>query len=170
MQVILLIIAVLLLSVIVYQDFTKRAISWFLIPMLLVVFIANGLLQINIEEFAWYSGINLFQIILNLLGVTLLISIKEKKLTNILNSHIGLGDILFFLLLATVFSPINFMVFYYGSILISLIVYGSIKLIDKSNQKPAPLAGLMSVMLVIVIIIEQSTSLIHFYDDFIFLI
>lgn len=169
-MVVLLSISVLLLLVIVYQDFTKREISWFLIPLLFLTFVSNGLLQINLEEFGWYFGINLLQLTLNLIGVTLIISIKEKRLVNIIDSYIGLGDILFFLLLTTVFSPINFMFFYYGSILISIIIYGSIKLIDKSNKKPAPLAGLMSLMLVITIIAEQTTSVINFYDDFIFLI
>jgi hypothetical protein len=170
MVIILLSISIILLLVIFYQDFTKREISWFLIPLLLILFTSNGLLQINLEEFGWYFGINLLQLTLNLLGVTLIISIKEKRLVNIIDSYIGLGDILFFLLLTTVFSPINFMVFYYGSILISIIIYGSIKFIDKENKKPIPLAGLMSLMLIITIALEQTTSGINFYDDFIFLI
>lgn len=80
MQPILLAILIAILLVIVYQDFKSRAISWFLIPLLLMVVLTNAIVTINIEELTIFSGINLLLVLVNLLGVTLIISVKEKEL------------------------------------------------------------------------------------------
>ena len=104
----LLVILTIVLSVIIYQDFKSREISWFLIPLLLTIGCTNALINIDFTSFLTYSSINLTTVILNLLGVTIFVSLKEKKITNIVDSYLGLGDILFFLVLTVLFSPINF--------------------------------------------------------------
>lgn len=162
------IILIFLLATVTFQDFKNRAISWFLIPLLFIGFIANALLKIEINELLTYFGINLLLIITNLLGVTLLISIKEKKIINIIDSYIGLGDILFFLIITVVFSPINFIAFYLGSILITTLIYGGIILLNKQKKVLVPLAGVMSIFMVMVLIADQSSKSIQLYQDFIF--
>lgn len=169
MDIVLLIISISLLGIVVYQDFKGRSISWFLIPLLIVSFISYGLLFIDIYVFSTYFGINLSLILINLLGVTLFISIKEKKLTNIIDSYLGLGDVLFFLVVTTVFSPINFIIFFLGSIFLTTLTYGVIALIKK-KQTLIPLAGAMSVMLIITITAQQFTSSFNFYQDIILFI
>ena len=80
MQPILLVILITILLVVVYQDFKSRAISRFLIPLLLIV-----------------------------------------------------GDVLFFIVLTTLFSPINFVVFFIGSIFLITLIYGGVMLFRKKK-------------------------------------
>ncbi len=167
MTFLLLIILIALLGVVVVQDFKSRAISWFLIPLLFVGFIGQALLKMQWTELLTYFGINLLLVVTNLLVVTLVISIKEKKLTNILTDYLGLGDVLFFLVLTVVFSPFNFIAFYLGSILITAIFYGGLMLFSRQRKMLIPLAGAMSLMLIISILIEQLVPSIQFYQDFI---
>jgi len=163
----LLAILILLLAVVVAQDFKDRAISWFLIPLLFIGFIANGLLQIHPLELLTYFGINFMLVAVNLLCVTLFISMKEKRITNILKNYLGLGDVLFFLVLTVVFSPFNFIFFYLGSIFLTTLVYGVLQLISKEKQRLIPLAGVMSLLLLVTIVAEQLIPSFQFYQDLI---
>lgn len=154
-----------LLSVVVYQDFKSKEISWLLIPLLFVGFLTKAFLTIEFTELLTYFGINLTLVTINLLGVTMIISLKEKKLTNILNSHLGLGDVLFFLVITVVFSPINFVAFYLGSILTITLIYGAVILANKNKKTLVPLAGAMSLLLIIAMMVEQIIPLFNFYQD-----
>ncbi len=167
MEIILLIILISLLAVVVFQDFKHRAISWFLIPLLFMGFIGYAILTIEVGALITYIGINLYIVFSTLLGATLVISIKNKKITNIINTYLGLGDILFFVVLATVFSPINFVLFFIGSMAIACIVYGGIALFKK-KEILTPLAGAMSVLLIIVMVVGQFVPSFEFYQDIIF--
>ncbi len=166
MNTVLITILIALLGVLVFQDFKSREISWFLIPLLIIGFIFLGLQRIEITEMLTYFGINFMIVVLNLLGVTLMVSLKEKKLTNILKSYLGLGDVLFFLVLTVVFSPFNFIFFYIGSIFITAIIYGVIMLFNQQQKMLIPLAGAMSLLLIITIVMEQVTPSFQFYQDF----
>lgn len=166
MSSLLVVILIGLLSVVIYQDFKNKEISWFLIPLLLIVGTSNALLSIDFKEFLTYVGINLSMVILNLLGVTLFISIKEKKIKNITDSYLGLGDILFFLVLTILFSPFNFIIFFIGSILLTSLVYIIVMLFDKNKQPLIPLAGAMSLVLIVVLAFQHLNSSINFYQDF----
>jgi hypothetical protein len=106
---------------------------------------------------------------MNLLGVTLFVWLKEKKLKNIVDSYLGLGDILFFLVLTIVFSPLNFIVFYLGSIMLITVIYGCIILFSKQTKTLIPLAGAMSVLLIMVLIADVMLSTFNVYQDIIIL-
>lgn len=168
MTLVLLVILISLLAVVVFQDFKNRAISWFLIPLLFIGFIGYAILTIETGELLTYFGINLYIVFSSLLGATLIISIKNKKLTNIINTYLGLGDVLFFVVLTTVFSPINFILFFIGSIFITSIVYGGIALFNRKKQILTPLAGAMSVLLILTIVLEQLMPNFQLYQDIIF--
>lgn len=168
MNLILLIILIALLIVIVFQDFKWRAISWFILPLLLITIITKALSDIDLKELMINSGINLLIVLINLLGVTLLISFKEKRLTNIIDNYLGLGDILFFIILCTLFSPINFILFFLGSILLITLIYGLISLI-KQKQVLIPLAGAMSALLITALLIQEYFYEFNFYNDITFL-
>ena len=122
-------------------------------------------LKIELEEFLTYIGINVLIVVVNLIGVTALVSIKEKKLTNIIDSHLGLGDILFFTVLTVVFSPLNFVVFFIGSIMLITILYGVVIRLKKDNNFPVPLAGAMSLLLIPILLIDELSSSFTTYQD-----
>ncbi|MGE0562540.1 MAG: hypothetical protein AB7O47_12045 [Flavobacteriales bacterium] len=167
MNLIVFIILLGLLALVVFQDFKSRSISWFLIPLLLITFVGYGLLNLQVQELLTFSGINIAIVLTNLLGVTLLVWIKEKELKNIVDSYLGLGDVLFFLVLTTVFSPLNFMLFYLGSVLLTTLVYGAIILFNKEKQTLIPLAGAMSILLILVLVIDAIMPTFSVYQDII---
>lgn len=169
MELTLLTILLGLLAIVVFQDFKNRSISWFLIPLLFIAFSGSALLKIETQEFITYSGINLTIIVLNLIGITLFVWLKEKKLKNIVDTYLGLGDILFFLVLTTVFSPLNFIVFYLGSIMLITIIYGCIILFNKQKNTLIPLAGAMSMLLMMVLVADLLIPTFNVYQDIILL-
>lgn len=157
------VIAVLL--IIVFQDFKSREISWFLIPLLAIGFWLKALQQMNWNELIIYTGVNLLMVFVNLLCVAVIISIRQRKWTNIINTYLGLGDILFFAVLTVAFSPFNFVLFYLGSISIISLYYG-IEVIRKRNTRLLiPLAGAMSLLLILVLIGELLPSTYNCYTD-----
>lgn len=167
MSLLIYILITLLLIVVVYQDFKNKEINWWLIPLLFIVFGVKGLLQLNMADILTYFSINLIIVTINLIGITAIISLKEKRIVNIFDTYLGWGDVLFFLVLTVVFSPINFVLFFLGSILLISIIYGVIILINKQTNTLIPLAGGMSVFLILTLVTEHLLPTYNNYNDII---
>jgi hypothetical protein len=155
----------LLLATVVLQDFRNRLISWPLIPLLLVCFIAQGITRAPAAELLRNALFNLAFIALQLLALTLYISVKNKKIVNIADSHMGLGDILFFAVITTAFSPVNFIIFYTAALLLTFISYVIYISINKSGSKEIPLAGAMSLVMIVVVLVDCGSTGSFIYDD-----
>jgi hypothetical protein len=152
------------LGCIVFQDFKQRQISWFFIPLLLAGFIykafytnngvgVNGLL------------VNVGFVLLQLTVLTIYMSVKNKKMVNIINSYLGIGDVLFFIVLCGAFSPINFLVFYLCSIVLTLIGYLLYNIMIKGSQKEIPLAGAMASGMILLMIANIFLPKMNLYSD-----
>ena len=142
------------LAVIVYQDFKFRAISWYLPPLIFMLLGGAILYEEGLQPFWENLFFNSIFILLNLIIVLLYFSLKQKKLINIFQSHLGLGDILFFFSLSPIFAPINFMIFFVICLLI-IIVFSILYLFKtKSTNQSIPLAGWMSIQFSIVLIFD----------------
>ena len=108
-----------------YQDFKSRSIFWINIPVLVVVFLGvNYLYDIyvpNLTEIFIGISIIFFQVIL----VSLFYYLKYHEV-NILDKMIGIADVVFLLLLAFIFSPVNLIVFelflFMSSLFISFLI------------------------------------------------
>lgn len=155
----------LLLLTVVLQDFKHRLISWPLIPLLFMCFFAHGLINTSMPELLRFALFNSTFIILQLLLLTLYVSIKQKKVINIINSSLGLGDVLFLAVITIAFSPINFILFYLIALVFTLISYRIYIAIHSSASKEIPLAGIMSVAMMILILADCWSPGKHFYDD-----
>ncbi len=150
-----------LLILISFQDFKKREISWVLIPLAFIAFIAKGVRSIDNEVMVKNTVLNFAFIAIQILFLTLYMSIKNKRPVNILNEYIGLGDVLFFVVLCTAFSPINFILFYLLSTIITLILAIGYRTLSKKELSEIPLAGAMASILMVLMVIPQ----LDFYDD-----
>ncbi len=160
-------ILVLFLGVVSYQDFKHKAISWVLIPILFILQSVLAVRAVKIESAAFFFLVNFGFISLQLVCLTIYFSIKNRKFTNIVNSYLGIGDILFFFVLCPAFSPINFILFYLGSlilILIGFIFYTSLK---KEANKEIPLAGAMALGLIVCYGYKYLNEGCNFYRDII---
>lgn len=155
----------LLLAVVLFQDLKQRQISWFLIPLLLVSFVAQGLVQIAANELMRYTLFNIGFIVVQLFILTAYISIKNKRLVNIINSYLGIGDVLFIAVVAAAFSPLNFIVFYIVALLFTLIVFLVVHSLIKNVSKEIPLAGAMAAVMMVLIMVNHWLPDVNFYND-----
>jgi hypothetical protein len=141
----------LCLGCIAFQDLKFRLISWYFLPLLLAGFVFKGIQEQGPSEFLLTSSFNLGFVILQLLLLTLYISLKNRKFINIINTYIGIGDVLFFVVLCTAFSTLNFIAFYVLALMITIFGVAIFHLFSKGKTKEIPLAGSMAIVLIIVI-------------------
>ena len=129
------------LAFIAYEDFRYRAIHWAWLVVLVV-----GVL--------WCFPVNVKAVIINLLLVcfqlallTLYFSLKEKELVFLPKQHLGWGDILFYLPLCLLFSPVGLILFLIGGFVLTLLAFAFYNLVSKKMSPTIPLAGCLSVCL-----------------------
>jgi len=147
-----------------YQDFRYRAFSWVLVPVLLILLIVNSI---------WIQGVDLVlkPILTNIatlgfimIGTFAYMSLKKRKWVNIIDTHIGLGDMLLFVLLCVFFSPLNFIVFFVGSLTLITLAWGCYLFILRDWSRTIPLAGAVAVLVIMLIGAKWCFNL-NYYDD-----
>lgn len=127
--------------VITGQDFKERAISLWTLPFILLLGVYSAWSSVWWEP--WFLFFNLSFVGVQLLGVSLYFSIKHKTWINITQAHLGLGDILFFLVITPLFAPVQFCCFFIGSLLFILLLAGAYHVWIRAIET-IPLAGAMS--------------------------
>jgi len=155
-----------ILILISWQDFRYRAISWIFIPVLAALFILYALLSLDYTSVFTNFLSNAGFLCIQYLILTIYFSLKYKKITNIINKSIGIGDILFFIVLCFYFSPINFIIFSTISLLLITLFFGVWQLVRKSRNMQIPLAGALSIFLFVMIIGKDFLYSFSLYDDF----
>lgn len=137
----------LVLMIMGLQDFRYRAISWYAFPLLAVLMLL-GNKDFNITE----VYVNISFLLINFGLATLIISLKNKRVTNLLKSHIGWGDLLMLVCLSLYFSPLSFFVFYLSSLLFIATATGIYMLLAKPKNYTIPLAGMQGLLLFVCIL------------------
>lgn len=107
---------------------------------------------------------NLSFIIIQLVLLTVYMSVKNKKFVNIVNTYLGIGDILFFIVIAAAFSPFNFIVFYIISTILTLLGFLLVSAVKKSTGE-IPLAGSMASMMIVLMFLNFYLPDLNFYND-----
>jgi len=162
------VILILFLFIIVYQDFRYQAVSWIFFP---AGFVLTFLISVKIAGYAdILSNLlmnNLF-IFFQLGVIFLYFRIRFKNTLNIFKNVIGIGDILFLIMISPLFSIINFIFFFIVSLLFTLIVFIVLKALKIYKNSRVPLAGLQSLFLIIVLVI-QIFSKFNLLNDFEFI-
>lgn len=112
------------------------------------------------------SIINFAILLLQFLLLTVIFSIKSNRVIWVPDKMLGWGDILFLPIIGVYFSPMAMLMFYILClILISILYY----LIWYPNENSIPLAGGLSIFLVIYLVVNEGVYAIHNYnDDFLF--
>lgn len=146
------------LTLIIYQDFKDRKVSLVLFVM---AFLLGGYLHfknVNTEMFLYAFLVNIVFILMLSLILALYSKIKMKK--SLLNT-IGLGDILFFFILAISFPTITFLVLFSISLIFSLVVFLAIK--SQLKKKTVPLAGFQALFLSLILILNELFKFVNLY-------
>ena len=154
----------LLLCIIIYQDFKHRSLRWELLPLLLISVWIEGYLTIGIELLAYFGGLNFLFFALQLILLTVYVSIQLKAWTNITKEHLGIGDILFFIPLCFTFTPLNLIVFFIVALLITIIIFFVVHERYKPKNRTIPLAGVLSLYLIIIFLLEKNDILSRWVD------
>lgn len=134
----LLIPVLILLTIVIYQDFRFREIWWFTPPLLF----AGGILM-NWNHLEWKQlAFNGAFIVVMLVLLLIYVWFRFKSL-NLFREYFGIGDALILLAIAPFFDFPFFIYFFTGATIISLIGHGVISLFKA--QKTIPYAGYVSI-------------------------
>ncbi|HET6990284.1 MAG TPA: hypothetical protein VFJ43_03125, partial [Bacteroidia bacterium] len=92
-------------------------------------------------------------------------SVRNKKISKIIDVQIGLGDVLFMVCVTLAFSPVNFLVFYILGMIATLVVTIIIRLIRSGIESEIPLAGSMAIPLIFLFCLRLVDPAKNFYND-----
>jgi hypothetical protein len=159
------ILLMVLLIAIAWQDYKYRGVSWFIFPLLLSIAVFDLWICNKLAFFLPLLGINISFILMLLFSVTVYFSIKNRKAVNIADTYLGWGDILFFVLLGVMLSPLNFMLFLVTSLLLILILVSVYRKIAQN----IPLAGIQASLLFMVLLAREFGFDIDLLDDYWFI-
>lgn len=151
--------AVAFSSLICYQDFKERMVHWFLFPLL---GIALTLIFYKQTEHSFFlislvTNVILITLIIGILYVYSRIIVKKR----FINHSVGLGDILFFYALSVGFPPMTFIILFVCSLIFSLLTFLFLK--KGMKLKTVPLAGLMSLFLIMVLLSDSFFEIASLY-------
>jgi hypothetical protein len=152
------IIGVLILSVIFHQDLKYRAVSWILFPVLGIVYAIRFYLQ---DGAYMHPLFNYSFLLVQIGGVSLYVLLRYKS-TQLFRHYLGLGDILYWVVIAWFFSPLNFILYHLVSLTFSIFVYA---ILLKSEKKTVPLAGLQSLVLIVFTFLSWFSTAHDTYND-----
>ncbi len=142
----------------VIQDLSSRRVSLFLLLLLGLGFLISGFEEgFNLKHLLFNIGF----IILQLCALSIWSWIRMGSPFAFINKALGLGDVIFFLILGLFFSPTNFVLLYTGALLFSLLTFLIWALIKKKplSKTEFPLISGMGSFLLIVLVIQQTLTL-----------
>jgi len=150
---VLLLLLVLSLAYIAYQDFRYRSVPVLVFGISFLLAIAVQYQACGMDQlFMIQISLNSLFIVLNLLIV--IVYIKQiKKIP--LSSALGIGDIVFYLILIPLLSIPVFMYFHISSLLLILTLYPILKNTMSFHTRAIPLAGLQACYLIILLIVFE---------------
>ncbi len=157
-------VALVCALVLAVQDFRTRLISPLVLLVLGVALALAGSAQASWTEIGTCFLINLAFIATQLLLLTLWFSVRQRKFVSIFDTHIGLGDIFFFVAIALAFAPVNFIFFYALGLASTLLVVILLLLLRKTITS-IPLAAALAIPLMILCCWRIYQPQLQFHSD-----
>lgn len=145
------ILVLLTLALITIQDFRFRAVSWYLFPLGIIALLFWNYSQSSFGEMVSYQLLNLALLSFQLAILVLFFRLKGIRVTELMKSFIGLGDILFFVLLALGLPSLIFIGFFLFSLVVSLLA-GQLFF----RKSTTPLAGIQAALLFLFICLDMT--------------
>ena len=143
--------------IIALQDIRTRLISIYLLMGLFVLNFVGEVINNGMRYTIQLAGINTL-LIGFIFGLTFLYFKFIRKINNPLITHLGWGDILFFLALTPLFYPIvysyTFILMTLASTLIGILLY-----FKKGKETTIPHAGISAILFIIIIILTEVYSI-----------
>lgn len=149
----------IVLIIIAYQDFKYRAVYWICFPVLAVLLGIHKTIDNGFQSLLTESLFTVGFLLIQFLVLWLYFTIKYRKSINLTNGYLGWGDILFLLAVCFYLSPLNYVVFYVGSLMASIIYALANRLISKKDTLTIPLAGIQALLFALLLIIAHMMHL-----------
>lgn len=147
-------ILTIILLLIFYQDIKYRAVTWYLFPWL-----ALSLVSVSQRFELQNSLINAGFVLSVFIILSIWFSLKDGKIVNLFERHIGLGDLLFLISISAYFSIPAFFFFYLLSLVLIVIGHIIYTISKRSKPETIPLAGLQSLFLLSYLIVCWTSSI-----------
>lgn len=141
-----------------YEDLRYRGVSWWVFPITLILATSLSVSETGSWNFREWSLSFILLTSLILATGSAYFLLKSRRMTD----DLGLGDVLFFVVIIPLFSTYHYVLFLSASFIGSLVIHLAINIIKP--QKTIPLAGYQALMLSIYLTI--STVLPGFPTDF----
>jgi len=153
---VLIILATIALSVIAYQDWMSRSVYWFWFPILAVVGFFMSLIAVGAAGLLFqYLVVNLGFLAVQLVLLKGYFFVRRRKDSGLIDKKIGLGDLLFLAAACCFFSPLNFMLFYLGSLVFAIAAFSIYRGVKQAPPETLPLAGLQAVFFIVCLFISM---------------
>ncbi|RZL20276.1 MAG: hypothetical protein EOO89_00735 [Pedobacter sp.] len=136
------------------EDLKYRAVHWWLFPLLLAscwYMASEHDLQQPINNLLWNTIFLASQFLL----LTIYFSLKRGQLTSVFKGLFGIGDLFFLLSIAVYFSFLNYLLFYVASLLLIVCFELFWRINAKNQERQVPLAGYQSLLMVILLFLEE---------------
>ncbi len=168
MQLLSLILLMAVFAAMAVRDFRLRAIEGYYYLLLAVAVIFYAVLRAP-------AGILVSNLLINGLLLLLLIAglwgyFKARSgisLQALFATRLGMGDLLFWVLITPLFAPFNFIPWMIGSLLVILVVYGVAQVAGARQPVPAtiPLAGMQAILLGFLLLLNQFLLHYNFFEE-----
>lgn len=148
------IVIVLLLLRITYEDVRYRAILLIEFPVLAALLLFVSKIP---DWFQFSVGVlyNMIYILFLMSVLTLYLSLRRGRVTNVFNGYFGSGDLLFFVVLAGFLEPVHFILFLNASLILSMVFHILLKRIFRTwyHTRTVPLAGFQALCFAMLLLI-----------------
>jgi len=165
LQIVLKLAVIISLIVLFIQDIRQREVSfYFLLTSFLLVFVLGLTSNINIVDL----GINALFIILQIAFLFAYLYFTGRDPMLLLKDFLGLGDILFWLVPALYFKPVEFVLYSLVCYLVIVLVYAIIFIFRKKSTT-IPLAGFMALFMALYMVVswQDGDLIINFVSKYI---
>ncbi len=139
-------------GVVCYQDFRQRSFYWFLIP---AIFLFSTLLAtLTMGSIGWVirmSAINMLLLCILIGGLLLYILVKRGSLKGAIGREVGIGDLLLFIGIIPLFTPVIFIAVLLVSFIGGLLFYLIVLVLGKPKTT-IPLAGVLAAISILYVI------------------
>jgi hypothetical protein len=127
----------------------SRSVFWFLFLILTISLVLIRLDRQQVIEVGVSSLINIGFLVTVLSLLTAYLSIKYKRMINLTNHFLGIGDVMFLFSISCYLSVYNFIFFYICSLAGTCIIWQLYLAISAKRRKYIPLAGLQSLIFIL---------------------
>lgn len=145
------ILIIIVLLAVIYQDLKFRTNHIVLPVSIFILSIGYNFFSLILDLSTMLLNIGF--VLVNVIGVILYFSIKNKAFVNPIDNLIGLGDICFFIAITPLFNLRAYIIYFIAALVISLVMHLILNQIKKI--KSIPLAGYMSMVLIPFLVVRD---------------